>query len=754
VLSNLVNGLTTLGNGPTIAYLFAGALIGVIIGVIPGLSTVMILTMILAFVNHLNLNAMLCLFMGATCGSFYSASIAAILLNTPPHPEAFPITLDGYPMARKGEPGRALGLSAASTCIGGILGCIVLLVCLPFFNNFAGVFHPPEYVALVLLALLLVATLGTNSVLKATASAGMGLMVASIGPAAITSQYRFTFGAAGLLGGISLVAIALGFFTMPQMIMVFGTGTATTRQSMTGEEVGPAEEVQMEGGHLSQIGGGVVETFRRWGTLLQGGIIGGITGIIPGIGGFTGNYMSYGLAKQLARKHRKELFGTGIPEGIIAPEASSLAKEAGHMVPLLALGIPGGVAGALFLAALSTKKIDPGYGFTTAFPTVPYSIIWIIVLSGVIGTVIGVLLGPQLAKITRLPGLFLVPFVLVLSVVGVFFNDLQFFSVMEFLIFGIVGLFLRRLRYPLGTFVIGLVLGPTFETNIYLTLRIYPGFTAFEKRPLADALVFITIVVVIAKAIELRGETKARKVTNAAELAHFDDPIERERIARAQVRRENPYPLLAILTTLSLFGVGTYFAAYGFTHFNEASGAMPDFAGLLVAASAVLLLPRDVVRFASYLRFKHEFAAAPAVPPATLEPVGVAQELSALPLSSAAVSQAMELDAPVVESPSPIEEEPHRPTIVERSWGRNGEYRRELICVIWSIVLVALCWFIGFSWGCVVFVVAYGMSSTRRNMPRLLPRVIFSAVSAGVVWLIIHEIFNITHAYFTTQIHF
>ena len=340
-MNEILAGLSGLFDWTNLLWLVGGALIGVIVGVIPGLSTVLILSVLLVFTDHISLTATLALFLGAQCGSFYSASITAILLNTPAHPEAFPITYDGYPMARKGEPGRALGLSAGSTAFGGIVGCLIVVLALPLIDVLPTVFHPPEFVALVTLAMLMIGTIGADSVPKAVVSAGIGFVLASIGPSLITGTTRFTFGSLDLYVGISLVAAALGLFAIPQMVMVFGTGTATARQDMSGEYLGDQEAVEIPAkGYYRQFFRGVAENFTHWGVMLQSGVVGAISGMVPGIGGFTGNMLAYGVAKQTARKSRRDLYGTGIPEGIIAPEGSSLSKEAGHILPIIGLGIP------------------------------------------------------------------------------------------------------------------------------------------------------------------------------------------------------------------------------------------------------------------------------------------------------------------------------------------------------------------------------------------------------------------------------
>lgn len=735
-MDNLIHGLAALGSFHAVAYLVIGSVIGVIVGVIPGLSTVIILSVILVFTQYLNLTDTLSLFLGAQCGGFYAASVTAILINTPAHPEAFPITLDGYPMARKGEPGRALGLSACSTCVGGLIGCVVLVVFLQVLDRLPNMFHPPDYVALVVLAMLLVGTLATNSVGKAIVSAGMGLLIASVGPSLITGVYRYTFGSVSLGDGVSLVAVALGIFAVPQMLMVYGTGKATARQDITGREIDDSEQVEVHGGYARELLGGVVETFKHWAVLLQSGLIGGLTGIVPGIGGFTGNFMAYGIARQLSSKQKRDKFGTGIPDGIIAPEGSSLAKEAGHIVPLLGLGIPGGTAGALFIGALAMKGMKVGYGFQNAYPHAAGQIVGIIFLSGLLGTVVGVLIGPQLARVTKVPGPLIVPIIFVLCICGPFFTDATFFSIGEMFVFGLVGLTFRRLRYPLGPFMLGLVLGPTFETNIYLTHTVYPGLSWVTKRPLADAILVLCVILLVSKALEVRRASRANR-TRIGATAKADGAVPASQLTAS------PYPVLALVVTTLLLVVGLYFVVYALTNYDFATGAMPTVGGIGVAVPALIFLPRDIRDVVVYCKRRRVNAVE------SLDRVDTPAAVSLVP-SGAGDGGTASVAAVARTASAPVPSAGHGPApIREKSFGVNGQYRREAIAVALLALLIAMCWLLGFAVAVPIFVLLYGLTCTKRHFNRLHGRIIYSVAAAVVMWLVVHEMFQLSHLTFT-----
>jgi putative tricarboxylic transport membrane protein len=755
-MRNLGMGLSALGNWSAIAYLFGGSLIGMFVGVIPGLSTAIILSIILVFAYHISLTGTLCLFLGAQCGSFYSASVSSILLNTPSHPEAFPITLDGYPMARNGQPGRALGLSAASTCVGGFIGCLILVGFLQIINQLPGIFHPPEYVALVTLALVLVGLLGSNSVGKAIAAAGGGLMLSSIGPSVITGTFRYTFGAVGLEGGVSLIALVLGMFAITQMVMVFGTGTASAHQDMTGKEIGAPQPVEITSGYGRQLIHGVFDAFRHWGVLLQSGIVGGLTGIIPGIGGFTGNVMAYSFARQFSRK--RDDFGTGIPEGIIAPEGSSLAKEAGHIVPIIGLGIPGGISGALFISALAIKGLRTGYGFQAAYPGVTGQIVWIIALSGLIGTLAGVLIGPQLAKVTRVPGPLLVPFIFAICVSGPYFADPEFFAVMQIVIFAVVGFALRRLGFPLAAFIVGLVLGPTFETNIYLTHNIYPGLSWVTQRPMADVIFAVCFILIASKATELRRERRRQQAALAAEREGIQDESELAAVIQAQKMRLAPYPFLALCTTIIGLSVSIFFVIYGFMNYNFATGIMPEIGGLCVAIPLSFFLPRDISNYRRYRKTKASQRATPTDQPtvAAYDPASAYSQISSqsgpamlAPDAGSVLTIDRTDDNPAPTADDDPAPEAELPPIRDKSWGRHGQYRREVIGFAWMLGLVAACWLVGFAWGSAIFMVCYGLLCTRRYFRSIYPRLLYTGLGACAIYFVTYEMFGLTHLQFS-----
>ncbi|HET9733086.1 MAG TPA: tripartite tricarboxylate transporter permease [Acidimicrobiales bacterium] len=487
---HLWDGLAAFGSIEVIGLLLVGVVLGVFMGVLPGLGVAMVLSIMLAFVYHLGVTAAIALMLGTQAASYFSASITAILLNSPGAPESMATTFDGHKMAARGEAGKALGISASATAIGGLVGCAALLGLLQVVDYLPNVFHPPEYVAIIVLAVILTATLGTDSVTKAVLSAALGLMISFIGNDSVTGDYRFTFGIPSLYGGISVVALALGSFAIPQMVFMYGTNRAITADTPGGSIPDFRRQVRE----------GVKESLRHWFLLVRSALIGVLCGVIPGIGGFAANFLSYGVAQQTSKNGKK--FGTGVAEGIIAPEASSLSKEAGSLVPALGLGLPSGLGMVLFLAALAILGLQPGPGFTAKHPVLPYTMLWAVAIAGLLGTTLGLIAAPALAKVTRVRGPLLFPFIVGLAVVGSFASDASMTTVVEVLCFAFVGIILRRLRYSLAALAVGLVLGPTFEDNVFLTKQIFGS--SFIERPLTILIFAICVVVLVAQVLRAR----------------------------------------------------------------------------------------------------------------------------------------------------------------------------------------------------------------------------------------------------------
>lgn len=747
MLHNFIGGLTALGAPEAALLLVIGCLIGVFLGVLPGLGVALVLSVMLSFIYHLGVTPAIALMLATQAGSYFSASITAILLNTPGAPESLPTTFDGYPMAVKGRGGQALGISATATCLGGLVGCVALFGLLQLVNYLPLVFHPPEYVALIVLAVVLTGTLGTNSLSKALLSAAFGLMISFIGNDPVTGDNRFTFGQTSLYGGIDVVALALGVFAVSQMVFMYGSNRAVT--GIGTEALAP--------GFQRQVFEGIREALGHWFLIVRSAAVGVICGIVPGIGGFTANFLSYGIAKQTSKNG--EQYGTGIAEGIIAPEGSSLAKEAGSLVPAIGLGLPSGTGMVLFIAALAILGLSPGPGFAASHPELPYTMLWTVAIAGVLGTAVGLVAAPLLARVTRVRGPLLLPFIFGVSVVGAYAVNVSMADVLELVVFAFVGVVLRRLNYSLAALAVGLVLGSQFEDNVFLTHQIF-GWK-FYNRPLTDLLFALVIAALAAQAIQRRRRKAAARDRAAA-----------GRDAQLSSATE-AYPVMEFCVSAGLLALSIFYVLVARTY-SSTDRLLPLIVGtvaVIVAAVQSVITGRDLIR---YRRGRVAAAdgegparaaaqAGPVTPaagdgeipaavgtPATVATradggtpaEGGAPVASARQPGTATVTQPAEAEV----SGAPADEPGGLPAGDRPAVSTRRRYRRELVALGWVIVMALGADLFGFKVGIPLVVFLYGLLGS--GCSSLKSRLAFTAASTVVMAALTYEIFNVLHLTF------
>ncbi len=748
---HLWDGLAAFGSIKVIGLLLTGVFLGVFMGVLPGLGVAMVLSIMLAFVYHLGVTSAVALMLGTQAASYFSASITAILLNSPGAPESMATTFDGHKMAARGEAGKALGISASATAIGGLVGCAALLGLLQVVDYLPNVFHPPEYVALIVLAVILTATLGTDSATKAVLSAALGLMISFIGNDSVTGDYRFTLGIPSLYGGISVVALALGSFAIPQMVFMYGTNRAVTTD-------GPGGSIP---DFRRQVREGVAESLRHWFLLVRSALIGVLCGVIPGIGGFAANFLSYGVAQQTSKNGKD--FGTGVAEGIIAPEASSLSKEAGSLVPALGLGLPSGLGMVLFLAALAILGLQPGPGFTQKHPVLPYTMLWSVALAGLLGTFLGLVAAPVLARVTRVRGPLLFPFIVGLAVVGSFASNTSMTTVVEVVCFAFIGIILRRLQYSLAALAVGLVLGPTFEDNVFLTKQIF-GWR-FIERPLTIIIILLCIVVLAA---QIRRSHRSGGIgTEAVEEAARGD-----------------HRVLDLLVSAAfVIGGGVYVNAA--THYSSQTRLLPLIVGSIATAMGVVRLAILVTKLIRERRVPPAAVAALASDESAGGAAGredpVVAEINHSTASNGAgpdrrdgsgrviraassggrtatavVSPAKEVgtdqsearagvDASTTTDPVEVVTMTSRESPVgETAQQTNARrYLREVVGFAWVLAMVVAAWLFSFRWAVPSVVLLYGLFGVGHRSQR--QRVVFAICSAAIMYGVVAGIFDLLH---------
>lgn len=483
-MHELIAGLSSLMTVYGLLMLLLGTLLGTVVGAVPGLGGAVLLTMLLPFIYGMPVIPALTLLLAAHTGIYFSGSITAILFNTPGAPESAATTFDGYPMTQRGEAARALGISATSTTLGGWIGVICLFAIIPAMNQLIKLFEPSEYLFLAMLAIVLIGQMRAASVTKGLLSGCLGLMISFVGYDPITGVQRFSFGILQLYNGFNITAVALGIFALTEMYHLYAGN-----RSVAGEATSTAASTDRRG-----VMQGVRDVASHKLLVLRSGILGTVLGVIPGIGGLAANFISYGQAVRTS-KHPEE-FGTGTPEGVIAPEASSISKEAGNLVPTVALGVPGGVGMAVLMGGFTIEGIAPGPEMLSKHMDAVWAMALVIAIGSLLASLTGLTIAPALARLSRVPGRVLVPFIFAIAMLGAYAATQSMLQVGAVVGFGLVGLVMRAYGYSVPAAIIGFILGPIVEHNLYLTQQLQ-GWTSALQRPLTDILILITLALIV-----------------------------------------------------------------------------------------------------------------------------------------------------------------------------------------------------------------------------------------------------------------
>ncbi|TKW64735.1 MAG: hypothetical protein DI616_17785 [Paracoccus denitrificans] len=464
-------------------WVIPGLLIGLIFGAIPGLQISMAMAVFLPITFNMDfLQAMLFLTSIFTGGA-YGGGVTAILMNIPGSSSSIATAFDGYPMARQGKHNEALGLGLAASVVGTFVGYILLLLLINPLSAFVLKIGPMEMVVVVLWGLTLIATLNDSSMAKGLMAGLFGLMLSQVGMST-TGVMRTTIGNPHLLDGIEVVPAMIGIFAASELLRLRG-GTYLVQ-----------DDAQR---HISfpRIMRGVADTFRYPGVLIRGSLVGAVIGAIPGVGSSVANLVSYGEAKRTSKT--PEIFGKGAPEGVVAAESANSSSEGGSMTALLALGIPGGAATAVLLAAFSFHNIIGGPSFIRNETDIVYSIILGNLGQVILLAIIGLMTLRVLGLVVRVPLPYLVPSVLAMCAWGGYGITGTIAGPVTVAVFAGIGWLMRRADYPVAATVIGLLLGRMMEGELVRTLQISNGrpLAYLLERPIAMVLFFIMLVVLV-----------------------------------------------------------------------------------------------------------------------------------------------------------------------------------------------------------------------------------------------------------------
>lgn len=479
-MTEILAGLQTALDPANFLAVLAGTLIGILIGAVPGLDASVGTALVIPLTYGMSPVPAINMLAGIYAGGVYGGQIPAILFRVPGASEAVMTTLDGYPMACRGEAGRAMGFGLVASVLGGLFGAVVMIFLTPPLAEFALDFGPAEYFALAVLGLTAISSLGTRNQGKALIAGLAGMLIAGVGIDPITGIARLTFGSPALLGGINFIPFIVGLFAAAEVynqIRARAGGAAS-------EEVAGASKVKVALPRLRELWP------MRW-LMARSAVVGTWIGILPGVGATTAAIIGYAQAVRFSR--HPERFGTGIPEGIVAPETANNAAASGAMIPLLALGIPGSGTTAIMVGAFLLHGLQLGPLFLQTQRPLAFAIFGGVILANLIFFATGLVAVRLFARLLKVPYPFLAANILAFAAVGAAALGDVYGMKMMFL-FAILGFLMESLGFPVAPMVLGYVLGPIAETSLRRALLIADfDLVPLLTRPITAALLLLAL---------------------------------------------------------------------------------------------------------------------------------------------------------------------------------------------------------------------------------------------------------------------
>lgn len=478
----LLAGLNTFQSWQVIGGVIFGTVLGMIVGVLPGLGPLIGIILMLPVTFHMEpvagMGMLMAIFVAGSCGG----AISAIVLRIPGTRLAAATLLDGYPMAKNGRAADAIGLAIASSAIAGVFGGVVMILGAPALARVATNFGPPEYFALAITGLLSISVVSNESTLKGLMTGALGVLIAMVGSDPLSNAGRFTLGTNALSGGINIVATIVGLFALSEAAFQILEGGFRKKP-----EVQPVR-VSM---------GSLWMALRHWKNLLRSSVIGVFFCALPGASGIIASFTAYAIARSRPLKGDAK-YGEGAEGGVVATEAANNAACGGAMIPTLALAIPGDAATAVLLGALLLLGLVPGPQMFSLSGDAVGGIFLAFLVSNIVLFFVGMLMTPLFVRVLKVRKQYLVPMVLLLSIVGVYSVQSRVDDLWVMLVFGVLGFGLRRYGYPLAPIVIGLILGPIAEGSFRRTLLFSDNGAWFIlDRPIATTILAIDLLVLI-----------------------------------------------------------------------------------------------------------------------------------------------------------------------------------------------------------------------------------------------------------------
>lgn len=481
IIPAALEGLRTVLSWPNILYPIFGTLLAMIFSVIPGLTGVTLMALAVPLTLGWDRVPVMLLFGSFMGGATFMGSITAILFNIPGRNSNAATLLDGYPLAQQGKAKTAIGCSAAASALGSSFGVLVLILFIPVVRKVILAFGPAEVLMMAVWGFTTLAVLSRGDTIKSLIVAGLGLLLSFIGYDPRTAELRYTFGSLYLRDGLDLVPLFLGFFALAEVLNLMMSGRTTIS--------GKTKTAHLSG----NMWAGVRACFQHAGLFMRSSAIGTLVGAIPGIGATVASFVAYAHARQTATD--QERFGKGDIRGVLAPEAANDAKDGGALLPTLAFGIPGSVGTAMLLVVLNLHGITPGREMLGEQLDVAFVLIWSMFFSNWLTSLVGLGTVNPLARLTTMSTEILIPVILALVTVGAYIYRGLFEDVIVAYAFGLIGYLMKSLDWPRIPLLIAIVLGPLFENNFLLTIKLHQlGTINFWTRPIAMALLALSVI--------------------------------------------------------------------------------------------------------------------------------------------------------------------------------------------------------------------------------------------------------------------
>jgi TctA family transporter len=540
-----------------LAYLFGGVCMGLALGILPGIGGVAGLALLLPFTYNLDAPAAFALLLGMGSTTTTADPISAILFGAPGHAASAATALDGYPMTRQGEAGRALGASYMSALIGGLFGAFLMGISLPLLRPIILFMGSPELLSIAVFGISMVSTLSGNTPLRGLSAACFGLMLAMVGTDPQSGTLRWTMDTLYLWDGLPLVPVTLGIFALPELCDL-----AIGRMAVVQE----GKMIDTKTGMLL----GVKDCLKHWFLILRCSWIGAAMGAIPGIGVAVIDWIAYGHALR-TEKGAAQTFGRGDVRGIIAAESSTNAREGGHLVPTVAFGVPSSAGMAILLGAFLIHGLVPGPDMLTKHLDITYSMVWSIAVANIVGSGLCFLFSGQLAKLATLRYTLIMPIVLSLIYIGAFEASRNWGDLYSLLFFGMLGWAMKHFRWPRPPLILGIVLGGILERYMFISIERYG--VSWMLRPLVMVMFAMSILTLTRPMLQDIREHHGIK----AMLSNFGTP---------RLTSDNLFPaaLLAIFVVMLVQS----------SHWSFEARIIPSIVGVIALITCSVSLANDI----------------------------------------------------------------------------------------------------------------------------------------------------------------